>query len=307
MRHIVCEVVKAYHVILAIITIYSIVISFSLVSYSGYGQVNETSQTNTYENTSEEGSSFTFNVAGDFRHTPVTGYNLVSDNPDFIIMTGDYGIKTDNPTEWTNSTMAMIKNSGIPVYGALGNNDNGDDYLNTGFFTNKNWSYSFTKHNIAFVVADTEDENVVETDALLAKAQNDPNVKWIIVLMHQSIWHPVGTSVSSDTTIDFHTTFKKYNKVKMVIAGHTHVYARMVPVDGILYIMNGIGGQNPSKGSTEPSTFSKINGALHCSVAVNGSITCSNISNGSGAIVDKFTIEANGTLPTDGTPVRPRH
>jgi hypothetical protein len=81
----------------------------------------------------------------------------------------------------------------------------------------------------------------------------------------------------------------------------------MVPVDGILYIMNGIGGQNPSKGSTEPSTFSKINGALHCSVAVDGSITCSNISNGSEVVVDKFTIEADGTLPTDGTPVRPRH
>lgn len=295
MHHIVCEVVKGYYLILPVIAIYSIVISSGVVSYSAYGQVNETSD-----------STFTFNIAGDFRDTPATGYNLVSDSPDFIIMTGDYGIKTNNATEWTNRTMAMIKNSGIPVYGALGNNDNGEDYLNTGFFSNKNWSYSFTKGNIAFVVANTEDENVAETDVLLARAQNDSNVKSIIVLMHESIWHPVGTSVSSDTTIDFHNTFKKYSKVKMVIAGHTHVYARMVPVDGILYIMNGVGGQNPSKGSTEPSTFSKINGALHCSVTVDGSITCSNISNGSRVVVDKFTIKANGSLPTDGTPVRHR-
>lgn len=295
MHHIVCEVVKVYYLILPVIAIYSIVISSGVVSYSAYGQVNETS-----------GSSFTFNIAGDFRDTPATGYNLVSDNPDFIIMTGDYGIKTNNATEWTNRTMAMIKNSGIPVYGALGNNDNGEDYLNTGFFMNKNWSYSFTKGNIAFVVANTEDENVAKTNALLERAQNHSNVKSIIVLMHESIWHPVGTSVSSDTTIDFHNTFKKYSKVKMVIAGHTHVYARMVPVDGILYIMNGVGGQNPSNGSTEPSTFSKINGALHCSVTVDGSITCSNISNGSGVVVDKFTIKANGSLPTDGTPVRHR-
>lgn len=157
------------------------------------------------------------------------------------------------------------------------------------------------------VVANTEEENVARADAFLARTQNDPNIKWVIVVMHQSVWHPVGTSVRSDTTIDFHTTFEKYSKVKMVIAGHTHVYARMVPVDGILYIMNGIGGQNPSKGSTEPATFSKINGALHCRVTVDGSITCSNISNGSGAVVDKFTIKANGTLPTDGTPVRSRH
>ena len=71
----------------------------------------------------------------------------------------------------------------------------------------------------------------------------------------------------------------------------------------LLYIMNGIGGQI-SKGSTEPSTFSKINGALHCRVTIDGFITCSNISNGSGAVVDKFTIEADGKLPTDGTPVR---
>jgi len=206
-----------------------------------YSQANETSQTIIHENSSEGRSSFTFNVAGDFRDAPATGYNLVSDNPDFIIMTGDYGIKTKNPKEWTSSTMAMIKNSGIPVYGALGNNDNGNEYLNTGFFTNKNWSYSFAAGNIAFVVAYTEDENVAGTDAFLARAQNDPNVKWIIVVMHEPIWHPVGTSVRSDTTIDFHRTFQKYSKVKMVIAGHTHVYARMVPVDGILYIMNGIG------------------------------------------------------------------
>ena len=294
---------KVYYLIFTVIITSLTIVSSGLINIT-YGQANETSQTIIHENSSEGLSSFTFNVAGDFRDTPATGYNLVSDNPDFIIMTGDYGIKTKNPKEWTSSTMAMIKNSGIPVYGALGNNDNGNEYLNTGFFTNKNWSYSFAAGNIAFVVANTEDENVAGTDAFLARAQNDPNVKWIIVLMHQSIWHPVGTSVRSDTTIDFHSTFQKYSKVKMVIAGHTHVYARMVPVDGILYIMNGIGGQNPSKGSTEPSTFSKINGALHCRVTIDGSITCSNISNGSGAVVDKFTIEADGKLPTDGTPVR---
>lgn len=293
---------NVYDVIYPAITIS---LTLCLISTT-HGQENGTSQINISENISKGGSSFTFNVAGDFRDTPATGYNLVSDDPDFIIMTGDYGIKSKNPEEWTSSTMSMIKNSGIPVYGALGNNDDGNEYLNTGFFTNKNWSYSFTKGNIAFVVADTEDENVEETDSMLANAQKDPNVKRIIVIMHQSIWHPAGTSVRSDTTIDFHTTFQKYSKVKMVIAGHTHVYARMIPVDGILYIMNGIGGQNPSKGSTEPSTFSKINGALHCTVTVNGSITCSNISNHSGAVVDKFTIKADGTLPTDGTSIRSR-
>lgn len=294
---------RVYYLIFTVIITSLTIVSSGLINIT-YGQANETSQTIIHENSSEGRSSFTFNVAGDFRDTPATGYNLVSDNPDFIIMTGDYGIKTKNPKEWTSSTMAMIKNSGIPVYGALGNNDNGNEYLNTGFFTNKNWSYSFAAGDIAFVVANTEDENVAGTDAFLARAQNDPNVKWIIVVMHESIWHPVGTSVRSDTTIDFHSTFQKYSKVKMVIAGHTHVYARMVPVDGILYIMNGIGGQNPSKGSTEPSTFSKINGALHCRVTIDGSITCSNISNGSGAVVDKFTIEADGKLPIDGTPVR---
>ena len=122
--------------------------------------------------------------------------------------------------------------------------------------------------------------------------------------MHQSIWHLVGTSVRSDTTFDFHTTFLKYSKVKMVIVGHRHVYGRMVTVEGILYIVNGIGCQNPGEGSTESSTFSKINGASHCSVTVNGPTKCSNISNGSGAVVDKFTIKADGTLPIVRTPVR---
>lgn len=111
----------------------------------------------------------------------------------------------------------MVKNSGIPVYGALGNHD-GDEYLDTGFFTNKNWSFSSKAENIAFVAANTKDENVAN-NALLATAQNGPNVKWIIVLMHESIWHPVETSETSDTTLDFHTTFKKYNK-----DGHCWIY-----------------------------------------------------------------------------------
>ena len=63
-------------------------------------------------------------------------------------LTGDYGIKTKNGKEWTSSAMAMIKNSGIPAYGALGNNDNGNEYLNTGFFTNKNWTYFFPVQEI---------------------------------------------------------------------------------------------------------------------------------------------------------------
>lgn len=39
---------------------------------------------------------------------------------------------------------------------------------------------------------------------------------------------------------------------------------------------------------------------------MDGSITCSNISNGNWVVVDTFTIKANGTLPIDGIPVRPR-
>lgn len=251
-------------------------------------------------------SGLKFNISGDFRDTPESGDNLISDKPDVILSTGDYGIGTP-ASEWCNQVMKRWKDSGIETWGALGNHDN-NQYLSQNFFKNTSWEWTVKKSSIAFIAANTISENVSDCNTRLQECQNDPNIKTIIVLMHESIFHTPNTSVSSDTTIEFHNTFKKYNKVKLVIAGHTHVYGRMKPNTGdidanILYLLNGIGGQSPSTGSTAPSPMHKINGALHCVLNQDdGSITCKCVPNQGDApqIMDTFTIGANGELPTDG-------
>ena len=74
MNHSVSQAMKVYHTIFP-----AIIISLALyLTITTHGQINSTSQTNIHENTSEGNSSFTFNIAGNFRDTPATGYNLVS-------------------------------------------------------------------------------------------------------------------------------------------------------------------------------------------------------------------------------------
>lgn len=253
------------------------------------------------------GGVMDFNIGGDFRDTPESGTNLISDTPDIILTVGDYGIEFD-ADDWCNNIMSAWKNSGIETWGALGNHDN-SDYLNTGFFTNTEWEWTVKKNGIAFIGANTISEDYQDADQRCAEAFADPTIHTIIIIMHEGIWHPVGTSVSSDTVIEFHETFIKYKpKLKMVVCGHTHVYGRMKPVDGILYVMNGTGGQEPTSGSTSPNPFHKINSVMHCHLSADGSITCQSVPNAGDApaVMDTFTIGANGQLPTDGVDVRPR-
>jgi predicted phosphodiesterase len=246
---------------------------------------------------------FRFNEGSDFRDTPESGDNLVSDKPALILMNGDYGIKTNTPEEWCNEVMKMVKDSGIPVWGTVGNHDGETEYLRTGFFKNTSWSWILKKSFIAFVAADTEAENVAETEALIKDAQNDPNIDKIIVLMHESVFHPEKeTSVTSDTTLEFHTMYMKYPKVRLVLAGHTHVFGMSIPIDNILYVMCGIGGQSPSTGPTTPAPFHKINGVLHFTVFTDKSIKCDCVPNAGDApgIMWTFYIGPKGELPTNG-------
>ena len=203
----------------------------------------------------------------------------------------------------------MASTKGIEQWGTLGNHDDGNAYLATGFFKNTNWDYSFIKGNIGFVCANTETHDIAKAEQLITELESNPGIKWILVIMHKPIWIAEGGSVSSDTKMEFHEMFKKHPKVRIVFAGHNHFYARMKPIDNILYCTIGHGGRNSSSGTATPATFSKINGAYRCSATADGSITCANYANaddGGGAVLDQWTMSADGTLPTDGAGVNGR-
>lgn len=228
------------------------------------------------------GTAFKFNIAGDFRagnDAENTAANLVSDSPNVIFMLGDYAVGDATEEEWCNEIMAPVKNSNIPVWGCNGNHDN-DDYLTVGFFENTNWVWSVKYGNIMFISCDTIAENVSATQTLVAAAQNNSAIMRIVILMHESVFKQEGGGTSgSDTTIEYHNMFKQYSKLKLVIAGHSHNWTRFTPYEGIQYIINEDGGQQPDSDT----------GCMHCSSDASGNITCSMVSNG-GNTIDTFTI-----------------
>ena len=238
------------------------------------------------------GVAFKFNVAGDFRSgsdAEATAVNLVSDNPDVFFFVGDYAVGDATEEEWCNEIMAPVKNSGVPIWGCLGNHDN-DDFLNVDFFENTGWSWMVKFGNIAFIGADTIEENVSQTQTLINTAQADATVNRIVIFMHESVFKQTGGGTSgSDASFAFHTAFKTSSKLKLVIAGHSHNYTRFAAYEGIVYVINEDGGQQPDENT----------GCMHCAADATGNITCRMISNG-GSTLDTFVVGADGTLPGGG-------
>lgn len=233
------------------------------------------------------GQSFKFNIGGDFRggsDAEDTADNLISDTPAVIFMLGDYAVDEGSPEEWTTETMAVVAESNIPVWGVHGNHDE-DEYLETGFFRNNletGWVWQVKYGNIMFISCDTVTEDVAATRTLVEAAQANPAIMRIVILMHESMFKQEGGgTVGSDTVLDWHWVFKANPKVKLVIAGHSHHYTRFNPIDGITYIINEDGGQDPDA----------TTGCMHCSSDNIGNITCNMVTN-SGATIDTFTIPA---------------
>lgn len=227
---------------------------------------------------------FKFNLGGDFRagqDAKATAVNLVSDTPDILFFLGDYAVGDASASDWCNNIMAPVKNSGIPVWGILGNHDSGGSaYLATGFFKNTGWVWSVKKGKVAFISCNTIAESVNETQPLIAEAQNDPAISNIVILMHESVFKGEGGDTSgSDTTIAYHNMFKQHSKIKLVIAGHSHNYRRFSPYEGITYVIIEDGGQQPDANT----------GCMHCSSDNMGNLTCKMVSNG-GVTNDTFTI-----------------
>ena len=252
--------------------------------------------------TTPTGQAFKFNIAGDFRSgqdAEDTAANLVSDDPDVMLFLGDYAVGDASETEWCTQIMAPVYNSGTPVWGCNGNHDN-DNYLDVGFFENTSWVWSVKYGNIMFISADTVAESVSATQTLVQAAQQNPAIMRIVILMHESVFKQAGGGTDgADATLAYHTMFKQNSKIKLVIAGHSHNWTVFPEYEGIVYVINEDGGQQPDADT----------GCMHCTSDSSGKITCNMIPNG-GSSIGSFTIPATtggggGSDPPVGDPVCP--
>ncbi|HEY6658940.1 MAG TPA: hypothetical protein VIZ62_10475 [Nitrososphaeraceae archaeon] len=100
--------------------------------------------------------------------------------------------------------------------------------------------------------------------------------------------------------------FKKYDRIRMILGGHNHFYARMnaVPGTDFVYVTVGNEGANPhqdsGKSGSPPKQYIRSNGYLHYDLN-NDTISCKRISN-EGTVWDEFTITSNNPQTSDQDP-----
>jgi hypothetical protein len=218
---------------------------------------------------------------------------MALNNPEIVLILGDFSYD-GNAEQWWSENMDALNN--LNIIGALGNHDEpNDDFLNLWPLNGGKWEFIYKVSNVAFVAFDTENNDPSTIDPLLAQAQADPTVDHIIPFGHKTVFTPTpGNSLKPDADIGYFDVFKKYDKIRMILGGHNHFYARMnaVPGTDFVYVTVGNGGANPHQDSGEsgspPKQYVRSNGALHCDVN-NETIGCKMISN-EGTVWDEFTI-----------------
>ncbi len=176
---------------------------------------------------------------------------------DFILMLGDniYGggkpkyFKAEFEDPYKDLLAANVK-----FYAALGNHDEEEaDYhvKYKDFNMGGKRYYNFVKgvegtdHLIEFFALDTNAETALDKTQLdwLTKALEGSKARWKVAFMHHSLFssgkmHPPYLGLRNQ----LHPLFIKH-KVNLVLAGHTHVYERIKPQDGVQYITEGCSGK----------------------------------------------------------------
>ena len=250
---------------------------------------------------------FHFTAAGDFRDNTKTDENMGTNNPEVVLLLGDFSYK-GNAKQWWSQNMDALNN--LSVIAALGNHDKpNNDFLNLWPLNGGKWEFIYKVSNVAFVAFNTEKNNPSTVDPLLAQAQADPTVDHIIPFGHKTLFSPTpGNSLKPDADRGYFDIFKKYDKIRMILGGHNHFYARMNAVSGtdFVYVTVGNGGANLHKDSGEsgspPKQYLRSNGALHCDVN-NDTISCKMISN-EGKIWDEFTITPGNPPASEQDPAQ---
>jgi hypothetical protein len=250
---------------------------------------------------------FHFTAAGDFRDNTNTDENMAANNPEIVLILGDFSYKGSAKLWWSKNMDAL---NGLNVISAVGNHDEpNEDFLNLWPLNGGKWEFIKKIGNVAFVAFDTENNDPLTVDPLLAQAQADPTVDHIIPFGHKTLFTPTpGNPLKPDADRGYFDVFKKYDKIRMILGGHNHFYARMNAVSGtdFVYVTVGNGGANPHQDSGEsgspPKQYVRSNGALHCDVN-NEIISCKMISN-EGKVWDEFTITPGNPPASEQDPAQ---
>jgi hypothetical protein len=194
--------------------------------------------------------------------------------PQLILGLGDYS-STETESCWVNLSKPVDSITKI----AFGNHDNEYDGLANAYLNHYGLSkqfYSFDIKNVHVLTMATEEEfgagseqyNFVVND--LRKSANNPDIKWIIVTMHNPVYSsPNGCSDSSCESNEelselYHPLFDNYG-VDIVLQAHVRNYQRSFPLE-----FNQESPLNPTVTSTSKGEYKNPNGVIFAIVGTGG-------------------------------------
>jgi hypothetical protein len=194
--------------------------------------------------------------------------------PQLILGLGDYS-STETESCWVNLSKPVDSITKI----AFGNHDNENDGLANSYLNHYGLTkqfYSFDIKNVHVLTMATEEElgagseqyNFVVND--LRRSANNPDIKWIIVTMHNPVYSsPNGCSDSSCESNEelselYHPLFDNYG-VDIVLQAHVRNYQRSFPLE-----FNQESPLNPTVTSTSKGEYKNPNGAIFAIVGTGG-------------------------------------
>jgi 3',5'-cyclic AMP phosphodiesterase CpdA len=164
---------------------------------------------------------------------------------DFVIMLGDNIYGGSNQSDYQKKFELPYKgllDAGVQFYAALGNHDSPSERYYKPFNMNGQPYYTYKKGNVQFFVLDS---NYLKPEQLswLEKELQNSGSDWKICYFH----HPLYSSgsfhgASTELRLSLEPLFVKYG-VKVVFAGHDHIYERTKPQKGITYFTEGAAGE----------------------------------------------------------------
>jgi predicted MPP superfamily phosphohydrolase len=215
-------------------------------------------------------------AAGDWGcsdNTEKTVQNVRNFNPKFLLALGDFSYDKTS-TCWLNVMKPLESITKI----SIGNHDDSDTLLNSYLnqFRLTKQHYSFDIKNVHVLTTSTEEEYKPNSDQYnfvvndLRNAANNPDIKWIVVTMHNPFYSSPneckasGCEGDKDFRESFHPLFDKYG-VDLVLQGHVHNYQRSLPL-----AFNQEESGKPIVTSTSKTDYNNPGGAIFAIVGTGG-------------------------------------
>jgi hypothetical protein len=216
-------------------------------------------------------------AGGDWHCTPDAAKTVdiaKSLNPQLILGLGDYS-STETESCWVNLSKPVDSITKV----TFGNHDNEYDGLANSYLNHYGLSkqfYSFDIKNVHVLTMATEEEfgsgseqyNFVLND--LRNSANNPDIKWIIVTMHNPVYTSPNSCSDSSCKSDeelsqlYHPLFDNYG-VDIVLQAHVRNYQRSFPLE-----FNQESPLNPTVTSTSKGEYKNPNGAIFAIVGTGG-------------------------------------